>query len=214
MLFVADNCSGNDVEEYDKGKTTPAKRITEGISNPLGLAIDQHGRLFVSNGRAAISIYGRGKKKPSRVVSGSPMVSPCGLAVDKHGDLFIADPGAGQVFELVEDASSVVPLNLQGLQQPTGVGADQVDGYMWVTDAAADAILVYAPGKTAPVATIPGNGSPYAIAVQNQGKPKHLVVESDLVTDSVYVYDQKHHALQATLNNGIEQPTGPLIENP
>jgi DNA-binding beta-propeller fold protein YncE len=214
MLYVADNCGGNDVEECDKGTTTPVKRITDGISNPLGLAVDQHSRLFVSNDPAAIAIYGRGKTKPSRVISGKPLVNPCGLAVDKHGDLFIADPGAGQVFELVEDGSSVVPLNLRELQQPTGVGIDQASGYLWVTDAATNAIDVYAPGTTAPAATIPGNGSPYAISVQNQGKPKHLVVESDLATNAVYVYDQKHRELQATLNNGIEQPTGLLIENP
>ena len=47
-LYVADNCGGNDVEEYAKGQTTLKTAITNGVSNPLGLAIDKSGTLYVS----------------------------------------------------------------------------------------------------------------------------------------------------------------------
>ena len=43
-IYVADNCGGNDVEEYAKGSTTMTTSITNGISNPLGLAIDKAAR--------------------------------------------------------------------------------------------------------------------------------------------------------------------------
>ena len=213
-LYVVDNCGGNDVEEYAKGQTMLLKTITSGVSNPLGIAVDAHGRLYVSNYPAAISIYGRGKTKPSKIISGSPMVNPCGLTVDQDGNLFIADYGAGQVFELAVGASGVTALNLQDLAQPLGVGIDRESRDLWVTDGAGDKINVYKPGQTNPTATIAGHGSPYAIGVQNEGKPRQGVVVSDLLTEAVYLYDPKRYTLEATLTNGIDRPTGLLIENP
>ena len=111
-IYVVDNCGGNDVEEYPKGSTTLMTTITDGISNPLGAAIDKSGTLYVSNFPAAITEYAYGTTTPSKTITGGGMMDPFGLALDKSGNLYIADFGATAVFELPAGGSSVTNLNL------------------------------------------------------------------------------------------------------
>jgi DNA-binding beta-propeller fold protein YncE len=210
-LYVADNCGGNDVEEYAKGQTTLKTAITDGISNPLGLAIDKSGTLYVSNYPAAITEYAYGTTSPSKTITGGGMSDPFGLALDKAGNLYIADFGADQVFELPAGGSSVTPLNLSDISEPLGVAVDKKNGDLWVTDGSGNKINIYAAGSTTPKQSIAGQGFPYAISFQNKGKPKGEVVYSDLGTDSVYAFKPGAYTSYATLTNGITLPTGLLI---
>ena len=214
-LFVADNCGGNDVEEYAKGKTTMKTSITTGISNPLGVAIDAAGTLYVSNYPASITVYPAGSTSPSKTITGGGMMNPFGLTVDLAGNVYIADFGAKGVFELPAGGSSVTNLALVGLQAPIGVAVDNIQGLLWVTDESGNTINVYQLGGSKnPVKTLPGNGSPYAISLQNRGRPRLEVVESDVSTDAVYAYKLHDTVPYATLTNGIQLPTGLLIAKP
>ena len=214
-LYVADNCGGNDVEEYAKGSTTLKKTITDGISNPLGVAVDGSGTLYVSNYPAAITVYPKGSTTPSETITGGGMSEPFGLALDKQGNLYIADFGADAVFELPAGGSSVSNLNLQGLEEPLGLAIDAKTGYLWETDGAGNVINIYqVGGSTSPVMTIPGQGFPYAIGLENRGKPKDEVVESDINTHDVYAYAPGSYTPYATLSDGIQQPTGLFIAKP
>ena len=210
-LYVADNCGGNDIEEYAKGSTTLKTTITNGVSNPLGLAIDKSGTLYVSNYPASITEYPKGATSPSKTITGGGLTDPFGLALDKHGNLFIADFGADQFFELPACGSSVTPLNLSGLVVPIGVAVDKKSGDLWVTDEVGNNIVIYPAGSTMPKQTIAGHGSPYAISLENRGKPRGEVVYSDLGTDSVYAFKPGQYTSYATLTNGITLPTGLLI---
>ena len=210
-LYVADNCGGNDVELYAKGSTTLKTTITNGVSNPLGLAIDKSGTLYVSNYPASITEYAYGTTSPSKTITGGGLTDPFGLALDKDGNLYIADFGALQVFELPAGGSSVTPLNLSDLSSPVGVAVDKKTGDLWVTDEGGNKINIYAAGSTMPKQTISGHGSPYAISLQNRGKPRAEVVYSDLGNDSVYAFKPGQYTPYATLTNGITLPTGLLI---
>ena len=214
-LYVADNCGGNDVEEYAKGSTTLKTTITDGISNPLGLAIDKSGTLYVSNYPAAITGYAYGTTSPSKTISGTPMIDPFGLALDSSGNLYIADFGATAVFELPAGGSSVSNLGLSGLGEPLGLAINQKSGDMWETGGSGNVINIYQlGGSTSPIETITGNGYPYAISLQRKGKPKAEVVESDIDTHDVYAYMPGAYTPYATLTNGVELPTGLLIAKP
>jgi sugar lactone lactonase YvrE len=214
-IYVADNCGGNDVEEYAKGSTTLSSTITSGISNPLGLAIDKNGTLYVSNYPASITEYAYGTNTPSKTVTGGGMTDPFGLALDSSGNLYIADFGASAVFELPAGGSSVTNLGLSGLGEPLGLAIDQTNGYLWETGGSGDVINIYKlGGSTSPIQTIPGNGNPYAISLELIGKPKGEVVESDLGTHDVYAYKPGQYTSYATLSNGISLPTGLLITKP
>src|SRR5580698_2465965 len=214
-IYVADNCGGNDVELYPKGSTTMKSSITDGISNPLGLAIGKNGTLFVSNYPASITEYAAGTSTPKLTITGEGLTNPFGLAVDKNGNLYIADSGAGAVFELPAGSSSITNLNLSGLGEPVVVAIDGKTGYLWETGGADNIINVYNLSKgTSPIETIAGNDFPYAISDQNEGKPKGEVVTSDIETHDVYAFKPGKYAPYATLSNGVELPTGLLITKP
>ena len=178
-LYVVDNCGGNDVEEYAKGSTTLKTTITDGISNPLGAAIDKNGTLYVSNYPASITEYAKGTNTPSKTITGGGMEDPFGLALDKSGNLYIADFGASAVFELPAGGSSITNLNLQDLGEPIGLAVDPATGYLWETGGEDNVINVYQlGGSTSPIETFSGHGDPYAVSLQEKGKPKDEVVTS------------------------------------
>ncbi|MBV9720145.1 MAG: hypothetical protein JOZ77_12570 [Candidatus Eremiobacteraeota bacterium] len=219
-IFVADNCpSGSftgDIEEYSKGSTTLKTTITDGISDPLGIAINRSGTLYVTGyNPASISIYPAGASSPSDVITGGGLTDPFGLALDSAGNLYIADFGASAVFELPVGSSNIKNLNLQGLGEPLGLAINQKTGELWETGGSGNIINIYQlGGSTSPIKTIPGNDYPYAISLQNVGKPKGEVVESDIDTHDVYAYKPNSYTPYATLSNGIELPTGLLITKP
>jgi DNA-binding beta-propeller fold protein YncE len=214
-VYVADNCGGNDVEEYPKGSTTLKTTITDGISNPLGEAIDAKGNLYVSNYPASITVYAPGATSPSETITGGGMVDPFGLALDNSGNLYIADFGASAVFEVRAGSTTVTNLDLSGLGEPIGLAFDFKTGYLWETGGSDNIINVYEPSSSpSPIETFSGNGDPYAISVENKGKPNGEVVQSDLGTDAVYAFKPGSYTPYATLTNGIELPTGLLIAKP
>jgi len=214
-LYVVDNCGGNDVEEYAKGSTTLKATITDGISNPLGAAVDKNNTLYVTNYPAAITEYTYGTNTPSKTITGDGMEDPFGEALDSSGNLYIADFGASAVFELPAGGSSVTNLNLQGLGEPLGVAIDRETGYLWETGGSGNIINIYKlGGSTSPIETITGNGYPYAISLEYRGQLKGEVVESDIDTHDVYAFANGSYTPYATLSNGVELPTGLLVIKP
>jgi len=143
------------------------------------------------------------------------MQDPFGVALDKSGNLYIADFGASAVFELPAGGTSVTNLGLQGLGEPIGLAIDQKTGYLWETGGADNIVNVYnLSTSTSPIETFSGQSEPYAISLENKGKPRDEVVESDLGTNDVYAYKPGSYTPYATLSNGIELPTGLLIAKP
>lgn len=212
-LYVVDNCGGNDVEEYPAGSTTLSKTITNGISNPLGIAIDKHGTLYVSNYPAAITVYSKGSSTPSETITGGGLTDPFGLALDDNGNLYIADFGIDAVLELPAGGSSVTNLNLQNAGEPIGLAYDFKHGYLWETNGSGDTVNVYnLASSTSPFETIQGADYPYAISLQKGGHYKREVVTSDVDTHDVYAYRRDHYSSYATLTNGVELPTGLLVD--
>lgn len=213
-IYVADNCGGNDVEEYPKGSTTESIAITSGISNPLGLAMDSSQTLYVSNYPASITEYLYGTTTPSKTITGGGLTDPFGLAVDSSGNLYIADFGASAVFEVKAGTTTVTNLGLKDLTEPLGVAIDLSSGDLWVTDGQGEKVNVYPPGSTTPSHTITGFSQPYAISIENKGKLRGSVIISDIDNKAVYAYKPGVYTSYATLTNGISLPTGLLITKP
>jgi sugar lactone lactonase YvrE len=213
-IYVADNCGGNDVELYAKGSTTLKSAITTGISNPLGLAMDSSQTLYVSNYPASITEYKYGTTTPYQTITGGGMTDPFGLALDSSQNLYIADFIAAKVFEVKAGTTTVIDLGLSDLTEPLGVAVDQSNGDLWVTDGSGNKVNVYPAGSTTPSHTITGFSFPYAISLENRGKPKGTVVVSDTTNKAVYAYKHGQYTPYATLTNGIELPTGLLITKP
>lgn len=212
-LYVADECNGNDIEEFPKGSTTEKTAIT-GISSPSGLAIDSSGTLYVSTYPASIEEFKFGTTSPYQTITGQGLTDPFGLALDKNQNLYIADFGASQVFEVAAGTTTVTPLNLQDLTEPLGVAIDDKTGDLWVTDGAGNKTNVYQLGSTSPMETIAGNGFPYAASAQNKHAPRGTVVTSDADADTVYAFKSGTYTPYATLTNGVGDPLSLLIAKP
>jgi hypothetical protein len=99
LLYVA-GFSADAVFVYDQaGKSTqPLYKITNGISDPNGLATDSSGNLYVANELSnALTIYAPGSKSPIASITNG-VSTPFAVAVDSNGNIFVAnDPsGSGQ----------------------------------------------------------------------------------------------------------------------
>jgi serine/threonine protein kinase, bacterial len=213
-VFVADNCGGDDVEEFPKGSTTEKVAITDDVSNPLGLAIDKKGTLYVSNYPAAIEEYKKGATSPYQSVTGQGLEDPFGIALDKGQNLYIADFGASAVFEVKYGTTTATNLGLQDCSEPVGVAVDQKNGDLWVACGSGNTINVYESGQTTPFEQIAGSGFPYAISLENKGKPLDTVVVSDIDAKAIYAFAPGQYTSYATLTTGIDLPTGVLIAKP
>jgi sugar lactone lactonase YvrE len=212
-LYVADECGGNDIEEFPKGSTTPETIIT-GISDPSGLTIDKDGTLYVSTYPASIEEFAYGTTTPSKTITGQGLTDPFGLALDASDNLYVADFGAHQVFEIPYGTTTVNALNLSDLTEPLGVAIDLKTNDLWVTDGEGNRTQVYHLGSTTPIETIPGNGFPYAASAQQKGAPKGTVVTSDTSADAVYAFKSASYTPYATLTNGVGDPISVLIAKP
>ena len=210
-LYVADECNGNDIEEFAKGSTTEKTAIT-GISNPSGLAIDKSGTLYVSTYPASIEEFKRGTTTPFRTITGQGLTDPFGLALDASDNLYVADFGAKQVFEIPYGTSTVNALNLSDLTEPLGVAIDLKTSDLWVTDGQGDKTNVYQLGSTTPIQTISGHGFPYAASAEQHGQPSGTVVTSD--SGAVYAFKSGSYTPYATLTNGVGDVLSLLIAKP
>jgi DNA-binding beta-propeller fold protein YncE len=209
-LYVADLCL-NQVEEYSKGSTTLKTTITDGLSSPIGVAIDKNNTLYVSSaGNGEIQEYANGSTSPTETITG--MSVPIGISLDSSGNLYVADVECC-VWELPAGGSSVTNIGLQDLTQPYGTAVDQKTGYLWVTDGGGNRVQIYKLGSTSPAETIAGQGLPYSVAVQNQGKPLGEAIYGDEGTGDAYVYKPNSYAPFATLTNAGE-PYGLLLSKP
>lgn len=212
-LYVADECNGNDIEEFPEGSTTEKTAIT-GISDPSGLAIDKDGTLYVSTYPASIEEFPAGSTSPSQVITGQGLTNPFGLALDANDNLYVADFGAGAVYEIPFGTTSVKNLDLQGLDEPLGVAIDQKTKDLWVTNGSGNEIIVYKLGTRTPIQTIAGNGFPYGASAQNKGKPRGTVVTSDITAGGVYAFKSGSYTPYATLTNGVGEPIAVLLAKP
>jgi DNA-binding beta-propeller fold protein YncE len=210
-LYLGDQCA-NQVEEYPKGSTTLKTTITNGSSYPTGIAIDKHGTLYVSElGNGEVEEYANGSSSPTKTITG--MSEPFGISLDKSGNLYIPDFGCECVWELPAGGSSVTNMNLQGLEEPLQSAVDQKTGYLWVTDGGGNQVEIYNLPSTTPVETIPGQGFPYSVSIENKGKPMGETVYGDQGTESVYAYKPGSYTPYATVTD-TGTPTGLLLEKP
>jgi hypothetical protein len=93
------NAAGN-VLIYAPNATSPTLTISEGINNPVGIAIDSKNNLYVLNAQqssGSVSVYAQGKATPSKTITdgvvGTVPVAGGGspLAVDSADNLYVAN---------------------------------------------------------------------------------------------------------------------------
>lgn len=151
--------AGSSVRIYAPGSTKPFRTITEGISNPVSLAFDDSGNLYVANseilhgnkwGPATITVYAPGESSPSRTISDG-VHGPRAMAFDHLGNLYVIMQGGNKIPESITvyapGTTKVLRRITAGLDVPTALAFDQSDR-LFVTNNIGDTVTVYGPGST------------------------------------------------------------------
>ncbi|HEY1682557.1 MAG TPA: hypothetical protein VGF98_13015 [Candidatus Tumulicola sp.] len=93
VLYVA-QYNGSRILLFDPRKhdKNPIGQITDGVQDPMGLATDNKGDLYVLNTiYPSVTMYPPGSKEPSFTISKGISFAPYGLAVDSSGDVFVSE---------------------------------------------------------------------------------------------------------------------------
>ena len=100
-LYVANAATGiNSVSVYALGAAKPKYTITNGVAQPLALAVDSKNRLYVMNaGNGTITVYAAGRKTPHYAVANG-VNGPQALALDSYDDLFVANYSGNTVMNI------------------------------------------------------------------------------------------------------------------
>jgi sugar lactone lactonase YvrE len=190
-VFVADLvndsvwiCPAN-FHDIRNGFTFPTGQLS-GVSNPVQIAVDRDGTIYVANaqtdatGAGSVTIYPRGQTTPARTLTAGLNTS-MGVAVDSAGTVYVSNKlfGSIEVFRKGKSVpSATITANLKG---PDGLAVNRA-GDVFVADSAANDVLVLAHGTKTPKSLgLRGLTRPTGIAVDARG---NLYVANLLGTSS------------------------------
>lgn len=117
------------------------------LQRPQGGAVDQQGRIYVSDvSRQAVFVF---DPKAGEIhvwewaTESKRFHSPVGVAVREDGEVLIADSELGLVIRLSPDGTPRGAFGNGELQRPTGLALNQDSGLLYVTDTRANEIKIY-----------------------------------------------------------------------
>lgn len=210
---------GKSIEEFKPGAATPFVTLTNGLKNPIGVAVDKERTVYVSDEEQtnlAILEYPHGATSPARTilltVPNTIFTFAGGLAFDPKGDLyatvFFYNVPPAHVYRIERGTSKAVDLNLEDVGNEAGLAADAA-GNIYVSNEEGG-INVFAPGETAPSRTISvGTQGPYLFAVSRSGE---LYVPYQFhETNTLLEYAAGGTAPVNTLSGSFEQPVGAAL---
>jgi DNA-binding beta-propeller fold protein YncE len=158
-LFVADS-EAHHVLVFNAQHHAEAS-ISEGLRDPVGLAIDTENRfLYVADvALDQVLVYdadsfkllrriGTGGKEHT-LTSPGDFAKPAGVAVDQEGNVYIADMLNARIEIFDADGNLIRTFGKRGdgpgyFSMPKGVAIDS-DGHIWVADAMQNRVQVYSP---------------------------------------------------------------------
>lgn len=113
---------------------SPTATITDGIDDPLGIAVDASGSLYVANqaggsGSGSVTVYKAGSTHPSLTIT--EVSNPNSVAVDSHGTLYVGENASNttEIAEFAPGATSptktVFPTDITGFPFMGGMAIDK-----------------------------------------------------------------------------------------
>jgi hypothetical protein len=114
IIYVSDFGTGT-VDLFNATTLAPVGTISDGLSEPLGNAIDAAGNLYVANlGNNTVTVYPLGQTSPSLTYS-TGLSGPIGVAVGADGTVYVSEYSAGEVVEYAKGQTSpTLTLTLSG----------------------------------------------------------------------------------------------------
>jgi sugar lactone lactonase YvrE len=184
------------------------RTITDGIYEPLGLAVDRSDNLYVANGHNGydgnIAIYPPGSGTASRTITDG-IYDPESLAFDSSGNLYVGNGLYADRVTVYSPSGALLRTIVDGVQDPQSIALDNRDELFVANteDGAGRTVTVYAPGKTKLVQTITdGIDCPQSLAIDSAG---HLYVANN-ANHTATVYALGTRKLLRTISKKVGAP--------
>lgn len=219
VLYVS--CYQHDLYAFNSGSTVPAVTNYNGIANPIGLAVDQLGKLYVANNGlnnapGNVTEYPVGTTSPSVTLTNG-ISHPIGIAVDTSGITYVSNYGVpGSIpsnlaeFPAGSLSPSVVLKNGVG-PDPYGV-AVSVDaaGTLYVANRfGANTVSEFSPGSSSPSVTLTkGISAPAELAVDSFG----TLYVANSGNSTITEYPQGSTSPSVTISSGLNHPSGVTVD--
>lgn len=164
------------------GATTASTALvgtTTTMSDPIGLAFDSAGNLWVANDTAnnvvEFASGATGDVAPITTIAGgsTTLTIPCGLA-QASGKVYVADYGADAIDVFSSPSGTVTSApseRITGLTAPCGVAVDS-SGNIWASNLTGTTVVKFAAGASGsatPAVTLSGFSAPAGLAIDRHG---------------------------------------------
>ncbi|MBV8530240.1 MAG: hypothetical protein JO104_02900 [Candidatus Eremiobacteraeota bacterium] len=209
----------------DGTPTTPTIQIKEhGYRQPVAVAVDQHGKIYILNS----SHYGSPGFVRTYRPDGRPTkptfktgVNPSGMAIDANGKIYVTDDTGSHKWSVttyLPDGTPTTPTITRGLHDPVRV-AIGADGTIYVANitpggpdgTGAGAITAYAADGTGPLERIrTGPSAPGGVALDAEGKI-YLASMHGGYSSSVKTYRPNGDRTRPTIRTGVDEPSAIAI---
>jgi len=177
------------ITEYAPWNVSPALTITNGVSDPIALAVGALGTLYVLDGPAGsfpnrVQAYADGGKTVTRtIVSG--LDGPDAIAVDqKNGTLYVANATNNTITEYAANTTAVLRTITTGINGPAALAIDANEN-LYVANYTGNTVTEYAPGTTTPSRTLAtGVSGPFGLVINTSA----TVFVANLTANNITAY--------------------------
>jgi hypothetical protein len=214
-LYVA-NVNGKNVTEYAPGSSSPSCTYDAGMVDPINVAVDAKGDVFVSdfNDLNAPGYVDEFKQCADKIVQQYSITKgPEGIAIDSKGDIFVSffNPSFnGGFIEFPKGKTKGVDLSVT-VGSPAGLAIDKKGNLL--ADDQEGSIDVIAPPYTTATPLVSGLQDPFHVALSKNGKLLFNANAGDPSTATIYSYPAGKLLDTIGSSNGLDGAEG-IVDSP
>lgn len=150
QLFVINGAAGKSsgsIAIYDLRTSRLLRTLSNGISNPVSVASDATGNLFVANapasGQGSIAVFAPGSSTPSSSITNG-VDRPSDVKIDSAGELVVANRGSNSIAYYEPGGTSPNRTITQSIRSPQHIAFDNLFTWLWVLNTST--VTTYTPG--------------------------------------------------------------------
>jgi len=151
------------ISVFPPGTTQPTRTITEGLSNPGPLAIDNAGNLYVANLNPSpcgnVTVYDAATGVLENTLTDG-VCAPVSFAFDSLNDVYVGnyyDRGTPSVTMYAGGTGALMETITKGIIEPLALAVDSSDDLYVANTVENGNVVVYSPNQTSPSTTLTKN---------------------------------------------------------
>jgi sugar lactone lactonase YvrE len=165
------------VTVYKRGRKAPFESYTDGVWNPVDVAVASDGTVYIANYSSAVTVYPPGSLTHSLTLTAPAGQAPLGIAFDAAGKIYVSyvlPSGGGSIYKYAPGKIKGTNLGIAfSGASPHGLAFDRQGNLVVAVSNAPNpgsAVEVFAPGSVKPKKTITGVFQPFMLAFNPSGR--------------------------------------------